>query len=68
MLYEVRGYASQDAFDAVKFTIIEDGLHRRTDALRLGHMNLDTFPIVKVQSDDREFIEILRRNSPGLDR
>jgi len=61
MTYEVIGYADEAAFNAVQFVEIDDGLLNKREALNLGRSALVEFPIVKVQSDDREFIEILRR-------
>jgi hypothetical protein len=63
MDYEVKGYESEAAFDAVQFQIVDDGIRYRQAALRVGREALKEFPIVKVQSGDREFIEILRRDT-----
>lgn len=63
MTYDIHAYNTQADFDAVRFVLMAFDLPRKHEALKLGRDYLAEFPIVKVQSDDREFIEILRR--PG---
>lgn len=59
--FEVLGYASQEDFDTRDFMPIAAGLEMRSDALDLARGQLEKFPIVKVQSNDRDFIQVLRR-------
>lgn len=61
MTYEIHCYNSQKDFDEVRFVRMAYDLTRKPEAMRLGRRYLSDFPIVKVQSDDREFIEILER-------
>lgn len=58
-MYEVRAYATQQDFDNVNATVILDGFSRKRDALNEGKLWLTDHKLVKVQSDDREYIEIL---------
>lgn len=62
MFYEILVYESEDdfAFNRSRLPQI-DGIARKRDALREGKLWLAEFPIVKVQSSDREFISILKR-------
>jgi len=59
--YEVRGYSSQERFDNVDGTCLEYNMTRKREAMKSGKNMLKIYPIVKVQSSDREFIEILTR-------
>lgn len=59
--YEVLGYDHQEDFDVHTASLLATGLLIRSEAIDLAREQLATFPIVKVQSDDREFIEVLRR-------
>jgi hypothetical protein len=59
--YEVLAYVSQEAFDQCKFIEIEDGLRSRVFAMRLAQATLSGYPIVKLQSSDREDGEVLIR-------
>lgn len=57
--YEVRAYKTQSDFDDCHATSVIDGITRKRDALREGRAWLTDHAVVKAQSDDREFIEIL---------
>lgn len=65
--YEVLGYASEEAFDACDFTFLDCNITNKRDALGIGNNYLgeykdgEFYPVVKVQSDDREFIKILQK-------
>ena len=58
--YEVLGYFSQYDFDERNFIIIEEFIPTKKEALEIGEESLELYEIVKVQSNDREEIEILR--------
>ena len=59
--YEVLGCTNQEAFDRCEFLEIEDGIRSRINARRLGKATLKDFPIVKIQSSNQEYIEVLIR-------
>jgi hypothetical protein len=59
--YEIQGYISESAFEQYLPLPLESGYLRKETALRDGKKFLEMYPIVKVQSSDREFIEVLRR-------
>lgn len=61
VVYEVTGYRSQDEFDSRQFCEIAGSLCSKRDAMKIGRASLAEYPIVKVRSNDLEFIEILRR-------
>ncbi len=59
--YEVLGYYSEEALNECRFNLVEDALIKKKDALKLAKEALIEFPVVKVESSDREFIEIFQR-------
>lgn len=61
--YEVRAYKTQSDFDDCRATNVIDGITSKRDALREGKAWLKDHSIVKVQSDDREFIQVLTATS-----
>ena len=63
--YEVLVYDSEDDFNRSPLATIPqiDGMTRKREALREGRLWLAEFPIVKVQSSDREFIQVLRKGA-----
>lgn len=65
--YEVRAYKTQSDFNDCRAANVIDGIIRKRDALREGKMWLSDHAVVKVQSDDREFIEILTTTTPKGD-
>jgi len=62
--YEVICYSDSDDFEFSRGKIpIIDGITNKRVARKEGRLWLAEFPIVKVQSSDREFIEILRKGA-----
>ena len=62
--YEVRVYKDEATYlnsSAGEIPLI-DGITNKRDALKEGKLWLEEFPIVKVQSSNREFIEVLTRD------
>ena len=62
--YEILGYGSLAGFDDGEFLLINDGIIDKDTALTWGALHLalnDGTAVVKVQSSDREFIEIFRK-------
>ena len=59
-MYEIRIYTTQSDYDNRRPVHILEGLETKEGALDEGRMWLSDHEIVKVQSDDREFIEVLR--------
>jgi hypothetical protein len=59
MRYEVRAYKTRNDFDSFLPTVIIDDLYSEEDALHEGRLWLSDHEIVKVQSDDREFIQVM---------
>ncbi len=61
--YEVLIYNDEDDFNRSPLATIPqiEGMTRKREAMREGRLWLAEAPIVKVQSSDREFIQILRR-------
>ena len=59
--YEVRGYKDEAAFDAHQFTLVDESIPDWAEACSIGESALGDFGVVKVQSSDREEIEVLRR-------
>lgn len=63
--YKVYGYKTQNDFENRNFKIVEEGLNKK-DAMQLAKDALKEYAVVKVQSYDREFIEILGDNRDVL--
>ena len=60
--YEVLGYEDTTAFVAGRFVVVGDGFEYQQDAVDRGQEALQLeYPLVKVQSSDREFIQIFAR-------
>ena len=59
--YEIRGYRSQEDFDNGDYGFLEEGYINLHDVFKDAGLCLITHPIVKVQSEDREEIHILKR-------
>ena len=59
MSYEVRTYKTQSDYDNYNGVTAIDGITSKHDALQEGRLWLTDHEVVKVQSDDREFIELL---------
>lgn len=59
--YEILGYMTKDDFTKKRFTVIENGLTNKRKAVALAKeiYNNEPYRIMKVQSKDREFIQIL---------
>ena len=59
--YEVRVYKDEASYlnSTVNEIALIDGITNKRNALKEGKLWLDEFPIVKVQSSDRAFIEVL---------
>ena len=62
MDYEARGYYDQKAFDDCDFILITEGVNKFTAFQTAGLALIEDFQIVKVQSEDREDITVLRRD------
>jgi len=62
MTYEVQAYRSQYDFDHYTFSALEDGYLCWSDAFEQAGRFLLTYPVVKVQSYDREIIHILTKS------
>lgn len=60
-LYEILGYDSKKAFEARSYSVLDSDLKIKSLALLVGKLYLKNYPIVKVQSHDREFIKILKK-------
>jgi hypothetical protein len=58
--YEVIGYDCQGSFDRCAGEVLDENLIYKRDAIKIGKHNLNrwSYPIVKIQSNDRKFIEI----------
>ncbi len=67
MTYDVYGYKTQEDFDNRDYVVVDEGLTRRKDAMKIGKDSLNEYAVIKVQSDDREFIEILNIRTGVLD-
>lgn len=61
-MYEVLGYETQEDFDNRKFRVITNGRLVFDAFMAAGVALKEDYQIVKVQSDDREDITILRRD------
>ncbi|RWC99429.1 MAG: hypothetical protein EOS58_32395 [Mesorhizobium sp.] len=63
--YEVLIYESEEDFNRSQLATLPqiEGMTRKREAMREGRLWLAEAPIVKVQSSDREFIQILRRKA-----
>ena len=61
MDYEVRAYKTRTNYDERRAAVILDGLVTQDGALDEGRMWLSDHEVVKVQSDDGEFIQVLER-------
>ena len=57
--YDVYGYSTSSDWDGRNFTILDDGITSKSEALNIGRDFLDEYVVVKVQSSDREEIELL---------
>ena len=66
MTYEVLGYETEEDFENRNHDILEDYLLSKDSALKVAHEELlkEKYKVLKVQSRDREFIQVLR---PGLE-
>lgn len=60
MTYEVRAYKTQKDYDEYHAGTIIEGITRKRDALREAKKWLSDHEVVKVQSYDCEFIEVLK--------
>lgn len=58
--YEVLGYVSQQDYDDYNFETIDEFVPTKEEAIEIGNDALDYYKIVKVQSNDREEISILK--------
>ncbi len=61
--YEVIGYKTQADFDNRVQGMSEEGITVKREALKLGKRYLNEYVVVKVQSNDREFIKVLEKYS-----
>lgn len=64
--YEIYGYNSQEDFDNCKYYVLDQGIKTKAEAMRSAKRLLkksEPGSILKVQSTDREFIEILKKKS-----
>ena len=62
MIYDVQAYKSQYDFDHYSSCELEDGFLCLSDAFEQAGRFLLTYPVVKVQSYDRETIHILTKS------
>jgi hypothetical protein len=60
-MYEVRAYKTQEDYRNYTASVILDGLETEQGALDEGECWLSDHEVVKVQSSDREFIQVLER-------
>lgn len=58
-MYEIKAYKTQKDYDNLDAHVVIDGISRKREALREGKLWLSDHEIVKVQSYDREYIELL---------
>ena len=67
--YEVLGYKSHEDYDCYDYEVL--GLYNVTsmaEAMRIGKQRLSKkFPVIKIQSDDREEIEVLEYRLQSID-
>lgn len=61
-MYEIRIYATRQDFYNYNATSILDGLQAWRGALKEARRWLSDNEVVKVQSDDREFIQVLTKD------
>ena len=57
--YEIYGYMTSSDFEGRNFTVLDEGIEDKDEAMKLGEEYLEEYYKVKVQSTDREVIEIL---------
>lgn len=59
--YDISVYETQQDYDEYNGEIVFDNISTKRDAMRIGKNELSKgYAIVKVQSDDREYIELLK--------
>lgn len=61
MKYEVLGYETKEDYEKRKYVVIDEYCSSKKKALKTGNDSLAKYEIVKVQSEDREWIEILEK-------
>lgn len=59
--YEILAYKSEKNFDNRNFEVFDSGITNKKEALKIakGQVNNETYFVFKVQSSDREFIELV---------
>ena len=62
--YEILGYKTKEDFTNRNFTTLDSGITRKREAVNTAKelYNNEPYAIMKVQSSDREFIEILDKH------
>ena len=66
MTYEILGYKSQADYECRRSEEIIDGIDDKLVAIAAGWVATRSFPIIKVQSEDREEISVLRDTAQAL--
>lgn len=56
--YEIKGYHSKDDFYNQKFTLIDEYIPNKRDAIREAKQALGSYPVVKITRSDYEWIQI----------
>ena len=60
ILYEVLGYLTEQDYNEFKFVTLRSYVSTRKEAMEFAKRVLGEYEVVKVQSNDREQITILR--------
>jgi hypothetical protein len=58
--YEILGYETKEDFANRNFTVLDEGITRKREAVKIAKdlYNNEPHRVIKLQSDDREFIQI----------
>jgi len=60
--YDITVYETKQDYDEFNGDVIFDGITRKRDALRIGKDEFNKgYSIVKVQSNDREYIKLFKK-------
>lgn len=64
MTYEILGYKTKEDFENFNFIPLEDGITSEFEAVTLAEEWYENEPyaVIKIQSEDREFIKILDKH------
>lgn len=57
--YDIKFYDSLEDYNIYSYSALEQGYTNKREALKVAKSELGNYPIIKVQSQDYEFIEVL---------